>query len=106
MLGEGSYGTVHKAYYKITDSYYAIKKISKHEVNRQESMKKKLNREKEIMFKLNHPNIVKLKYTLYDSDYYFFLMEYAPNGTLAQFIDRHKKEHRKVSVECAKYIGA
>ena len=58
------------------------------------------------MFKIDHPNILKLKLTLYDNDYYYFLLEYAQNGSLAGFMDKRRKEQLKFTLEQINYIGA
>jgi serine/threonine protein kinase len=41
------------------------------------TVSKKIHREKDIMLKISHPNILKLQETLYDNEYYYFLLEYA-----------------------------
>ena len=58
-LGMGSFGTVYLVSHKKTKAQYALKAINK---TLKENLEEKanFNREVEIMYKLNHPNIVKL----------------------------------------------
>ena len=58
-LGIGSFGTVYLVAHKKTKAQYALKVIDK---NLQDNIEEKDSfcREVEIMYKLNHPNIVKL----------------------------------------------
>ena len=48
-------------------------------------------REKDIMFDFDHPNITRLEMTFQDQASLFFLLEYAPNGSLAGLIKREKR---------------
>jgi serine/threonine protein kinase len=43
-------------------------------------------REKELLNELRHPNVVELFQTFKEGAYLYFVMEYAPNGSLDDFI--------------------
>ena len=78
-IGNGSYGKVYLATHKKTKAKYAIKAIDKLNIeNKQE--KKNFNREVEIMYKLDHPNIVKLYSHFEDNKYCYLLVKYCPKG--------------------------
>ena len=51
---------------------------------------------------LDHPNIIRLSQTFQDKNNYYFMMEYAPNGTLARMI----RKIGKFPVELARYYSA
>ena len=78
-LGIGSYGKVYVVMHKKTKAEYALKMIDKLDKINQED-KAYFNREIEIMYKLNHPNIVKLYSHFEDNNYCYMLMQYIPNG--------------------------
>ena len=85
QLGRGSFGQVHLASHKKTKAQYAIKSINK---NLPENLEEKasFNREVEIMYKLDHPNIVKLYGHFEDNDFCYFLMQYIPKRSVFELI--------------------
>ena len=88
-LGEGSFGKVYKARHKTTNVIYAIKSIDKLNKNNQEG-KPYFRREIEIMYKVNHPNIVKLYGHFEDDQNIYFVLEYIPKGNLYTILSRQK----------------
>ena len=84
-LGEGSYGQVYLVSHKKTKAIYALKIIDKYNKENLE-VKENFNREIEIMYKLNHPNIVKLYGHFEDDRYCYFLMQYIPKKSLYDII--------------------
>ena len=85
QLGVGSFGEVHLAVHKKTKAQYAIKIIDK---SLRENIEEKanFNREVEIMYKLNHPNIVKLYGHFEDNDFCYFIMQYIPKRSVFDII--------------------
>lgn len=51
---------------------------------------------------LNHPNIIKLEETFQDALSLYFLLEYAPSGSLDQYI----KKKGKLSYELTRFYAA
>jgi len=45
-------------------------------------------REREIWSSLIHPGITKLYYSFTDESRLYFVMEYSPNGTLREYLNR------------------
>ena len=84
-LGMGSYGTVYLVSHKKTKAKYALKAIDKSVPDNIEE-KAVFNREVEIMYKLNHPNIVKLYGHFEDDKYCYFIMQYIPNKSLYEIV--------------------
>ena len=86
-LGTGSFGSVFLANHKKTKAQYAIKMIDKTIPENLEE-KANFNREVEIMYKLNHPNIVKLYGHFEDSQYCYFVMQFIPKRDVFELIPR------------------
>lgn len=89
LLGEGSFGKVHLVTHKKTGAVYAIKSIDKKNKNNQEG-KPYFRREIEIMYKIHHPNIVRLFSHFEDDDYCYFVMEYISKGNLFDILSKQK----------------
>ena len=90
-LGTGSFGRVFLVYHKKTKVKYAIKAINKKDESNIEE-KPYFCREIEIMYRIHHPNIVKLYGHFEDSDYCYFIMEYIPNGNAYSLIPKNGKK--------------
>jgi len=74
-LGSGSFGNVSMVRSRKTKFEYAIKSISKKQVDH-EQLHANLDLEKKILLRIDHPFIVKLVKTLKSDKHIFFLMEY------------------------------
>lgn len=90
-IGEGSFGIVFKALYKKTGAIYAIKAIDKRNKTNQEG-RTYFKREIEIMYKIRHPNIVRLYTHFEDDSYCYFVMEYVSKGNLYDNIEKQRKK--------------
>ena len=90
-LGTGSFGRVYLVYHKITKAKYAIKAINK---NNKSNIKEKpyFRREIEIMYRINHPNVVKLYGHFEDNNFCYFIMEYIPKGNAYSLIPKHGRK--------------
>ena len=87
-LGTGSFGRVLLVQHKITQAKYAIKAIDKrNKTNIQE--KPYFRREIEIMYRVHHPNVVKLFGHFEDANYCYFLMEYIPGGNIYSLVPKN-----------------
>ena len=87
-LGGGSFSKVYLAQHNITQAQYAIKAIDK---RNQENMSEKeyLRREAEIMYRINHPNIIKLYGHFEDNTYCYFIIEYMPGGNIYSLVPKY-----------------
>ena len=90
-LGRGSFGQVFLAMHKKTKVYYAIKQIDKRNKNNEDG-KPYFRREIEIMYKIKHPNCVRLFGNFEDEINCYFIMEYIPKGNLYNFILSNKNK--------------
>ena len=89
QLGSGSFGHVLLVQHKITKALYSLKIIDKrNKINIQEMPY--FIREIEIMYKVYHPNVVKLFGHFEDSNYCYFIMEYIPGGNIYSLVQRLK----------------
>ncbi|XP_028617176.1 putative sperm motility kinase W, partial [Grammomys surdaster] len=80
-LGEGGFGTVKLAWHLKTNALVAIKMV--------QITKKNISiilSERAILETLNHPNIIRLFQVIITSSHIYFVMEYAPGGSLFELI--------------------
>ena len=93
-LGFGTFGRVFLGKHKITKVQYAIKVIDKKNKSNIEE-KPYFRREIEVMYKIHHPNVVKLFGHFEDNNYCYFIMEYINKGNVYSLLTLDKK--RKLS---------
>ena len=87
-LGTGSFGRVLLVQHKLTQAQYAIKAIDKRsKTNIQERIY--FRREIEIMYRIHHPNVVKLFGHFEDNTYCYFIMEYIDGGNIFSYIPKN-----------------
>ncbi|KAI8060445.1 kinase-like domain-containing protein [Gongronella butleri] len=84
-LGEGSYSTVISAKDKKTDKQYAIKKLDKAHIVKNDKVKYVMI-ERDALSRMNHPGIVKLYWTFRDNRSLYYVLDLAPNGELYSLI--------------------
>ena len=95
-LGVGSFGRVILVRHNKTQAQYAIKAIDKRNTtNIQE--KPYFRREIEIMYRIHHPNVVKLFGHFEDNTYCYFIMEYIQGGNIYSYVP--KNGIRKISTQ-------
>ena len=88
-IGMGSFGRVYLVIHKKTKVKYAIKAIDKKNKENIED-KPYFRRELEVMYKIHHPNVVKLFGHFEDKKYCYFIMEYISKGNLFDLIHLDK----------------
>ena len=96
-LGSGSFGNVYLVRHKETKAEYAIKAIDKRNKNNQEE-KPYFRREVEVMYKIHHPNVVKLFGHFEDNLYCYFIMEYISKGNVYNLLPTDKKKRLSTKV--------
>ncbi|KAG0163714.1 3-phosphoinositide dependent protein kinase-1 [Apophysomyces sp. BC1034] len=87
ILGEGSYSTVLIGRDKRTGKQYAIKKLDKAHIVKNDKVKYVMI-ERDALSKMNHPAIVKLYWTFKDNRSLYFVLDMARNGELYTYIRR------------------
>ncbi|XP_055601642.1 3-phosphoinositide-dependent protein kinase 1 isoform X1 [Uranotaenia lowii] len=102
LIGEGSYSVVYLAKDIHTGKEYAVKVCEKSLIVR-ERKQDYVKREREALNKLSGlPGFLNLYCTFQDPRKLYFVMTYATNGTLLQFLDRTNS----YNLECAKFYSA
>ena len=96
-LGCGSFGRVFLARHKKTKVQYAIKAIDKKNKTNIEE-KPYFRRELEVMYKIHHPNVVKLFGHFEDNYYCYFIMEYISKGNVYNLLPTDKKKRLSTKV--------
>jgi serine/threonine protein kinase len=89
-LGRGGMATVYLAHDQKFDTNVAIKVLNKEFVNN-ENIRKRFLAEAKNMFKMSHPNIIKVTDLIDAGDNVAFAMEYIEGETLKEYIDRKGK---------------
>ena len=89
QLGSGSFGRVYLVTHKKTHINYALKVIDKKNKTNIEG-KPYFRREIEIMYKIRHPNCVRLFGNFEDDNNCYFIMEYVSNGNLYSLLTSNR----------------
>ena len=87
-IGEGTFGRVLLVQHNLTQAQYAIKAIDKRNKDNIEG-KIYYRREAEIMYRIYHPNIVKLYGHFEDNTYCYFIMEYMSGGNIYSLVPKY-----------------
>ena len=104
IIGKGAYGDVYMGKNIKTKEIYAIKKITKKQLE-SETIYQYFNNEIYILKHLNHPNIVKFKSLIeYKTDFYL-CTEYCNGGNLEQVMKYHLETFKKpIPEEIVRYF--
>jgi len=87
LIGSGGMGKVYKVKSTLHNNIAALKVINTDLVKDAEN-KRRLKSEADLLAGLEHPNIVKLFELGEEKNRAYFAMEYLPNGTLADYIEK------------------
>ena len=87
-IGVGSFGRVILVQHNKTQAQYAIKAIDKRNANNIQE-RPYFRREIEIMYRIHHPNVVKLFGHFEDNTYCYFIMEYIPGGNIYSYVPKN-----------------
>jgi aurora kinase len=96
-LGCGSFGRVFLGRHIKTKVLYAIKAIDKQNKTNIDE-KPYFKRELEIMYKIHHPNVVKLFGHFEDNKYCYFIMEYISKGNVYNLLNIDKRKQLSTKV--------
>ena len=90
LLGEGGMAKVYLAKDTKFDTNVAVKLLNK-EYAHNENIRKRFLAEAKSMFRMSHPNIIKVTDLIDEQDTVAFVMEFVEGETLKDFIDRKRK---------------
>jgi serine/threonine protein kinase len=89
-LGQGGMATVYLAEHKTLGLPVAVKILAK-EFAHNENIRKRFLAEAKNMFKMSHPNIIKVTDLIEEGDTVAFVMEYIEGDTLKDYLERKGK---------------
>ena len=89
LIGDGGMGQVYMVRECFSVRVYAIKVLYAHLVEKVED-KERFQREYNATACLSHPNIIRVYKSGQDRNYYFFVMDYLPGGTLKDKVKNNK----------------
>jgi serine/threonine protein kinase len=89
-IGKGGMATVYLAHDNKFDTNVAVK-VLKNEFTNNENIRKRFLAEAKNMFKMSHPNIIKVTDLIDEGNTVAFVMEYIEGETLKEYIDRKGK---------------
>ena len=89
-LGQGGMAKVYLAHDKKFDSNVAIKFLNKEFIHN-ENIRKRFLAEARNMFRMSHPNIIKVTDLIEEGDTVAFVMEYVDGETLKEYLERKGK---------------
>ena len=89
-LGQGGMATVYLAEHKTLGLPVAVKLLAK-ELAHNENIRKRFLAEAKNMFKMSHPNIIKVTDLIEEGDTVAFVMEYIEGDTLKDYLERKGK---------------
>ena len=102
FLGKGKFGNVNLVHN--TKHIYAIKAVSRREVEKQNLLAKYFLNERRVMLALDHPFIIKLVKTLKNDLFCFFLLEYVNGINLDEYVSSTTKKRNVYKTQF--YIGS
>ena len=94
IIGKGSYGNVYLGKNKINNQYYAVKVISKAQLQ-SKVVYQYFNNEIYILKHINHPNIVKYISLIEKKKEYWLVIEYCNGGSLVKALKYHITKYNK-----------
>jgi serine/threonine protein kinase len=109
-IGVGGFGKVYKVKHKVSKNIYAIKVINKGKIL-ENDLTEQMKLEVRIMYKLDHPNIIKLYNHFEDDESFYLILEYAPKGQLfgklkmlGRLDERHAAQYIREIVSAVEYL--
>ena len=104
IIGKGSYGNVYLGINNLNNQYYAIKVISKSQLQSR-IVYQYFNNEIYILKHINHPNIVKYISLVEQKKDYWLVIEYCNGGSLVKALKYHlTKFNKPIPEEIVRYI--
>lgn len=98
QIGSGAFGKVYKVSSKATNHIYALKVLSKNQINGLK-LTDQLKNEIAILARCSHPNIVKLHAAFEDKGYVYLIMELASEGTLYHKLKSAKRFNEALTAD-------
>ena len=104
-IGSGGFGKVYKVKHRVSQNVYAIKVISKAKIL-EADLTEQMRLEVKIMYKLEHPNIIKLYNHFEDDDSFYLILELAPKGQLYTKLKKLGRLEERVAAQYIREVAA
>ena len=106
IIGTGSFGKVYLVQKKSNNLFYAMKTLAKEEVFTN-NLKQYAITERNVLKEIDHPFIVKLRFSFQNPDFLFLVMDFMPGGDLGFYLERdHKFSERRAKFYACEIILA
>ncbi|KAK8892531.1 hypothetical protein M9Y10_029764, partial [Tritrichomonas musculus] len=102
-LGRGSFSIVYCVTHQGTNTYYAMKVISKRLFLKSKSTLQTMRNEIRIQNIVDHPNVVTSQYSFSDKFNYYFALEYCPGKSVRDYLNK-RKDYRLKEPEARKIL--
>lgn len=89
-LGKGNFGEVHKVSDKISGNFFALKRITRNALNKDQ--RSQIKKEALLMKNLQHAHIVQFYSLFEEKDSYYFVLELIEGENLQKFISKKKPQ--------------
>jgi serine/threonine protein kinase len=96
VIGRGTFGKVVLVKNKMDDQLLALKCIKKHQIVKNKNIEN-IKNEKRILEKIDHPFIIKLRFTFQNRDKLFLAFDYYNGGELFFHLQKHKRFSENLS---------
>ena len=90
VLGKGSYAKVILVKKRETDEIFAMKVLKKSHIEKRKYEKYVLT-ERNVLVDIEHPFLIKMKYSFQNERKLFFVLEYCPGGELFNLLQKKQK---------------
>lgn len=85
IIGRGAYGEVILVRHRESGEYYAMKKLTKKNMSRQEHVNHAWS-ERQVLVEAEHPFVCKLCFAFQNKEYLYLVMEFLPGGDLVTLL--------------------
>jgi len=96
VIGRGTFGKVVLVKNKMDDQLLALKCIKKHQIVKNKNIEN-IKNEKKILEKIEHPFIIKMRFTFQNRDKIFLAFDYYNGGELFFHLQKHKRFSENLS---------
>lgn len=96
-LGHGCFGFAYKVLNKENNQIYVMKKIPKNQYRRE--VMEEIKNEAKLLSKVNNEHIVKYYESFSSTNSFNIVMEFCDGTDLEKYIDKHKREYKKIRKE-------
>ena len=106
IMGTGSFGKVYLVQKKDTSVFYAMKCLSKEQIFGN-NLQRYATTERNVLRVIDHPFIIKLRFSFQNAHYLFLVMDFMPGGDLGFYLEREQSfSEKRTKIYAAEIILA